>query len=189
MEKGKLIIFSAPSGAGKTTIVKHLIEKGFDVEFSISACNRKARKNEEHGKDYYFLTSEDFKEKIKNNEFVEWEEVYNNQFYGTLHSELERIWKKGKHAIFDIDVKGGVKLKKQFGKQAFSVFVMPPSVEELAKRLKQRDSDSEEQIKKRIAKANEEMTYAKNFDYVLINKELDIAKNEIEKVITNFLDL
>lgn len=184
----KLIVFSAPSGAGKTTIVKHLMSKNDNLNFSISACNRNARNNELHAKDYYFLTTDEFKEKIENNEFVEWEEVYENQFYGTLYSELERIWANGKCVLFDIDVKGGLNIKKQFDEQVLSIFVMPPSVEELENRLRDRGTDSDEQIAKRIAKANEEINYAKHFDYVLINDDLDTAKNEIEKVVLEFLN-
>ncbi len=188
MQQGKIIVFSAPSGAGKTTIVKHLMAKDFGLEFSISACNRSPRKNEVDGKDYYFLSTEDFKSKIANNEFIEWEEVYNDQFYGTLHSELDRIWQKNKCAVFDIDVKGGVNIKKQFGQKVLSVFVMPPSIEELQNRLQNRNTDSAEQIAKRIAKAKEEIEYSEQFDYVLINDNLDKAKEEAEKVLSKFLN-
>jgi guanylate kinase len=125
---GKLIIFSAPSGSGKTTIVKHLLHKPFNLEFSISACNREPRKNETHGQDYYFLSTADFKQKIKNNDFIEWEEVYTDRFYGTLKSEIDRIWQKGNNVLFDVDVVGGVNIKKQFGDKALSIFVKPPSV-------------------------------------------------------------
>ncbi len=188
MNNGKLIVFSAPSGAGKTTIVKHLMAQDLDLEFSISACNRSPRNNEQHGKDYYFLSTEDFKKKIENNEFVEWEEVYDNQFYGTLNSELERIWAKGKHVVFDIDVKGGINIKKQFTDQVLSIFVMPPSVEELKRRLEGRNTDSEEQIKKRLAKAQKEIEYAKQFDYILINDKLETAKTEAEQKLRSFLE-
>jgi guanylate kinase len=185
--EGKLIIFSAPSGAGKTTIVKHLLQKGFNLEFSISACNRQPRNNEVHEKDYYFLTTEDFKQKIENNEFVEWEEVYNGRYYGTLRSEVNRIWDKGKNVLFDVDVVGGVNIKKQFGNKALSVFVMPPSVDELRKRLTNRNTDSEEDIEKRVAKAEKEMQYAKYFDKVILNDNLERAKQEAENILNNFL--
>lgn len=184
---GKLIIFSAPSGSGKTTIVKHLLEKGFNLEFSISACNRPPRGQEVHGKDYYFLSTDDFKEKIKNNQFIEWEEVYEGRYYGTLKSEVERIWQKGNVVLFDVDVVGGVNIKKQFGEKALSVFVMPPSIEELEKRLKGRATDSEEEIQKRIAKAEEEIAYARHFDYTILNDNLDKAKQESESLLDNFL--
>lgn len=185
--EGKLIIFSAPSGSGKTTIVKHLLDKGFKLEFSISACNRSPRGNEKHGKDYYFLETEDFRSKIENNDFVEWEEVYADRFYGTLRSELDRIWKKGNHVLFDVDVKGGINIKKQFGSQALSVFVMPPSVEELENRLKGRGTDSDEEIEKRLAKAQEEITYARQFDHIILNDDLTFAKEEAEQLLTSFL--
>ena len=185
--EGKLIIFSAPSGAGKTTIVKHLLQKGFNLEFSTSACNRQPRNNEVHEKDYYFLTTEDFKQKIENNEFVEWEEVYNGRYYGTLRSEVNRIWDKGKNVLFDVDVVGGVNIKKQFGNKALSVFVMPPSVDELRKRLTNRNTDSEEDIEKRVAKAEKEMQYAKYFDKVILNDNLERAKQEAENILNNFL--
>lgn len=186
--QGKLIIFSAPSGSGKTTIVKHLLEKGFNLEFSISACNRKPRGQEVHGKDYYFLSTEEFKTSIDKDEFVEWEEVYTDRFYGTLQSELKRIWEKGNHVLFDVDVKGGVNIKKKFGDDALSVFVMPPSIKELAKRLKGRGTDSDEEIEKRLAKAQEEITYSKKFDFVILNDDLENAKQEAEEILTEFLN-
>ncbi len=184
---GKLIIFSAPSGSGKTTIVKHILDKGFNLEFSISACNRTPRGTEVNGKDYYFLETEDFRNKITNNDFVEWEEVYNDRFYGTLRSELDRIWQKGNHVLFDVDVKGGVNIKKQFGDKALSVFVMPPSVDELRNRLKGRATDSEEEIEKRIAKAEEEITYARLFDHIILNDDLEFAQQEAEQLLIEFL--
>lgn len=184
---GKLVIFSAPSGSGKTTIVKHLLDKGFNLEFSISACNRKPRGTEVHGKDYYFLETKEFKNKIKKNEFVEWEEVYNDRFYGTLRSELDRIWRKGNHVLFDVDVKGGVNIKKQFGEQALSVFIMPPSIEELENRLKGRATDSAEEIERRVAKAEEEIAYAKQFDHVILNDKLEFSTVEAENLLENFL--
>ena len=187
-QKGKMVIFSAPSGAGKTTIVKRLLKHNPDLEFSISACTRGKRMKELDGKDYYFLTVNDFKEKIRNNDFIEWEEVYPDHFYGTLKSEVYRIWEKGKHVIFDVDVVGGLNIKKQFSTQALSLFVEPPSIEELKKRLINRSSDNKENIQKRVAKAEQEMTYAKQFDIVIINENLDIATDEVITVVTRFLD-
>ncbi len=185
--KGKLVIFSAPSGSGKTTIVKHLIQKGFPLEFSISACNRNPRGEEKHGVDYYFLSSDDFKKRIKNNEFIEWEEVYEGRYYGTLNSEIDRIWKNGNHVIFDVDVKGGVNIKNKFGNNAISIFIQPPSISELRNRLTGRGTDNANDIETRLNKAEEEMTYAKHFDYVVINDNLDNAKAETEKLLNTFL--
>lgn len=186
--EGKLFIFSAPSGSGKTTIVRNLLEKDLDLEFSISATCRPKRENEVHANDYHFLSVEDFKEKIDNNEFVEWEEVYANRFYGTLKSELERIWAKGKHVIFDVDVVGGVNIKKQYSKNSLSIFVMPPNVDELAKRLNLRSTDSSEDIEVRLNKAKEELAYADQFDVVVINDDLEKAINESEKLIKDFIN-
>ncbi|WP_372933661.1 guanylate kinase [Mariniphaga sediminis] len=185
--KGKLIIFSAPSGAGKTTIVKHLLQQDFGLEFSVSATSRQPRPTEVHGKDYYFLSENDFREKIKNNEFLEWEEVYSGTFYGTLKSEVERIRQKGKNVIFDVDVVGGVNIKKYYGEEALAVFVQPPSVEELRKRLQNRSTEPEEKINMRVAKAEKELTFAKQFDMILINDELTETLKEAEKMITGFL--
>lgn len=185
--KGKLIIFSAPSGAGKTTIVKHLLNSGLPIEFSISACSRKPRTGEIHGKDYYFLSENDFKEKIEKQEFIEWEEVYAGNYYGTLKSELERIWQNGNHVLFDIDVKGGVNLKKKFGKNALSVFVMPPSVEELERRLINRSTDDAETIKKRVDKAVYELKFSDQFDVVIINDNLQEAQNKAYKLLSDFI--
>ena len=151
--KGKLIIFSAPSGAGKTTIVHHLLNKIPKLEFSVSACSRLMRKDETHGVDYYFISVDDFKKKIENEEFVEWEEVYKDNFYGTLKTEIERILKKGHHIIFDMDVVGGLNLKKQYGDQALAIFVMPPSIQHLEERLKMRETETTETIARRIGKA------------------------------------
>lgn len=184
---GKLVIFSAPSGAGKTTIVKLLLEKGLALEFSISATTRERRPNEEYGKDYYFLSVEDFKSKIEKNEFVEWEEVYTNNFYGTLEEEIERIWAQGKHVIFDVDVDGGINLKKTFGDRALAVFVKPPSLEALRERLTGRDTETEESIERRMAKAPLELEKAKDFDYVLLNDNLDRAVVHIEEKVRDFL--
>jgi guanylate kinase len=185
--KGKLIIFSAPSGAGKTTIVRHLLGKNFDLEFSISATSREARHTETHGKDYYFLSTEDFINKVENDEFLEWEEVYKGTSYGTLKSEVERIRNSGKHVIFDVDVVGGLNIKKYYGDEALAVFVQPPSVEELRARLKARSTESEEKIAMRIAKAEHELSFASKFDVVIVNDELEKAFAEAEKVIADFL--
>jgi guanylate kinase len=184
---GKLIIFSAPSGSGKTTIVKHLLKKGFNLEFSISACNRPPRGQEIHKKDYYFLSTDDFKERISRNEFIEWEEVYTDRFYGTLKSEVERIWKKGNHVLFDVDVVGGINIKKQFGDKALAVFVMPPSIDVLRERLTGRATDNEEEIEKRLAKAEEELRYARQFDHIILNDDLVLAQEEAENILTTFL--
>jgi len=185
---GKLIIFSAPSGAGKTTIVRHLLHQNFNLEFSVSACSRQKREKETDGKDYYFLTVEEFKEKIKNNEFIEWEEVYKDQFYGTLKSEINRIREKGKHVIFDVDVVGGLNLKNQYKDQALAIFILPPSRKELEKRLNKRLTDNSESIKHRIAKAEKEMKYAEKFDKIIINKNLNQAYKEAIRVVKNFIN-
>jgi len=188
MGKGKLVIFSAPSGAGKTTIVKHLLEQDFGFEFSISATTRQKRKGETHGKDYYFLTVNDFEQRIKNNEFLEWEEVYSGSYYGTLKSEVERIREKGKHVLFDVDVVGGINIKKYYGNDALAVFIKPPSVEELKKRLINRSTDSPEVIAKRVEKASHELTYAPNFDVIIVNDNLETAFKETEEKVRAFLD-
>lgn len=188
MKKGKLIIFSAPSGAGKTTLVRHLLNSRSDLAFSISCCTRPKRDGEIDGEDYYFLDVYDFKQKVNNNEFAEWEEVYENQFYGTLKSEIQRIWNEGNHVLFDIDVKGGLNLKKQFGKDALAVFVKPPSVEELKKRLINRNTDSADKLKIRLAKANEELSYAPEFDEILVNDDLSKAKSYVEELISRFIN-
>ena len=184
---GKLIIFSAPSGAGKTTIVRHLLKQDLGLEFSVSACNRPKREGEIHGKDYYFLTPEEFKNKIKNDEFVEWEEVYEGHFYGTLKSEIERIWAKGKSVIFDVDVTGGLNLKKKYGEKALSVFVMPPSVSHLELRLKTRQTDTLDSIALRVAKAENELKTALQFDAILVNDNLHNALKEAEELVKEFL--
>lgn len=186
---GKLIIFSAPSGAGKTTIVHHVLQKfSRQLEFSISACTRTKRPNEVDGKDYYFIPTEEFKQKIKRNEFVEWEEVYQGQFYGTLKSELDRIWNAGKQVIFDLDVQGGLNLKRKFGRQAFAIFVMPPSIEILELRLRQRQTETPESIAKRVSKAKQELLVADQFDKVLMNETLETACSNAEKLIVEFLN-
>lgn len=183
----KVVIFSAPSGSGKTTLVKHCLEVFPSLEFSISATTREPRGSEGHGKDYYFFSPEEFRQKISEDAFVEYEEVYDNKFYGTLKSEIERIWGSQKVVIFDVDVVGGLNLKKILGEKAMSVFIAPPSVDELEKRLINRDTDSEEVIKTRVNKAQEELEYKNQFDEVLVNDDLDKAKQEIEKLVQNFI--
>lgn len=184
---GKMIIFSAPSGSGKTTIVKSVLEKGLPLQFSVSATSRQPRTGEINGKDYYFLSAEEFRKKISTNDFIEWQEVYTDKFYGTFKSEISRIWDSGNHVIFDVDVLGGINLKKIFGSSALSLFIMPPSVQELEKRLRGRNTDSEEIIKQRIDKAVYELSFAKDFDKVVINDNLEIAKEEVCKIITDFI--
>lgn len=184
---GKLVIFSAPSGSGKTTIVHQLL-KHFDCfEFSISATSRKPRGEEQNGKDYYFLTNEEFKELVAKDEFVEWEEVYQGTCYGTLKREMERIWAKGHIILFDVDVMGGISLKHLFGEDACSVFIMPPSIEELERRLRGRGTDAEEVILKRIAKAEFEISKATEFDHVVINDKLEDAVAEVTNILNDFI--
>jgi len=185
--KGRVIIVSAPSGSGKTSIVKYILKHQPGLEFSISATSRQPRYGERHGVDYYFLTADEFREKIDNNDFVEWEEVYENIFYGTLRSEIKRIWEKGSHIIFDVDVKGGISLKKEFGERAISLFIEPPSIDELRKRLMKRGTDHPKEIEMRINKANEEMADTVSFDEVIINDNLDKACNEAFLVCKGFL--
>ena len=186
--EGKCIIFSAPSGAGKTTIVRYLLEKIKSLKFSISATSRPKREYEVDGHDYYFLSVSDFKNKIHSGEFIEWEEVYTDNYYGTLKSEIENIWKEGKHVIFDVDVIGGIKLKSIFADKALSIFVQPPSITELENRLIGRGSETPETIIKRVGKAEIEMKSAKEFDYILINDTLEVAKKEAGKVVSDFLE-
>lgn len=185
--KGKLVIISAPSGAGKTTIVKHLIEKGLNLEFSVSATTRSPRNSEKNGREYYFISVPEFIVRVKNNEFVEWEEVYKDFYYGTLRSEIERIWAKGKHILFDVDVKGGINLKKTFGHKAISIFIMPPSIKELEKRLRLRGTDDAAGIRVRVAKAKSEMKLADQFDSIVINERLELAENEIYRLVHDFI--
>ena len=184
---GKLVIFSAPSGSGKTTIVRELLKRFDCFEFSISATSRQPRGVEQQGIDYYFLTNEEFKERVARNEFVEWEEVYQGTCYGTLKSEMERIWAKGNIILFDVDVMGGINLKHIFGDDACSIFIMPPSTEELERRLRGRGTDAEEVILKRIAKAEFELSKSSEFDYVVINDKLEDAVNEVTDIITRFI--
>jgi len=186
--QGKLLILSAPSGAGKTTIVRHLLKKFPNLEFSISACSRPKRNLEVDGKDYYFLSVDEFKNRIANNEFIEWEEVYAGSYYGTLKSEIERIWTKNNIVVFDVDVKGGINLKKIFGHSALSIFVMPPSIEALKQRLEHRNTETEESLNKRVGKAAEEMTYANQFDKILVNEILEKSFAEAESLVQNFIE-
>ena len=185
--EGKIVIISAPSGAGKTTIVNYLLEQGLGLEFSISATTREPRGNEKNGTDYYFISKEDFMEKISKGEFVEWEEVYSNQFYGTLNNEMERICSNNKHVLFDVDVKGGLNLKRIFGTRAISIFIMPPSVEELEKRLILRGTDNSSRIKIRVSKAIEEIKLSSDFDIIVINDFLDRAQQEVIAAVRSFL--
>lgn len=187
--QGKLIIFSAPSGAGKTTIVKHLLQQNLNLEFSISATSRGIRHTETNGKDYYFLSSDEFRQKIENDEFLEWEEVYAGTYYGTLKSEVERIRNNGKHVIFDVDVVGGSNIKKYYGNEALAIFIQPPSVEELRNRLVCRSTDAPEVIEKRVAKAEYELTFADKFDVIIVNHELEKAQQQAETVIREFISL
>lgn len=187
--QGKAIIFSAPSGSGKTTIVKHLQETNPNLGFSISACTRDKRgRNEEHGKDYYFLTPEEFKKKIDNNEFIEWEEVYEGNFYGTLKSEIQRIWDEGKHVVFDVDVKGGLNIKNYFKDRALAIFVKVPSLEVLESRLYDRNTDSKASISRRLFKAQFEMSFEDKFDVTLVNEDLDKSLKEAQKLIDDFIN-
>ena len=186
---GKLLIFSAPSGAGKTTIVKNLLEKhGDKIAFSISASTRAPRGEEIDGQDYYFISKEDFLHKIAKQEFIEFEEVYSGTFYGTLKTEMERIWSLGKHVIFDIDVVGGLRLKSKYPDQALAIFVNPPSLEVLKERLTGRGTDSPEKLQERFAKAEHELSYADRFDVVLQNNDLQTACREAERYILDFIN-
>lgn len=185
--EGKLIVFSAPSGAGKTTIVKKLLELGLPLNFSVSATNRLPRENETHGKDYFFLSTEEFKKKILQGDFIEWEEVYPDQYYGSLHSVVDGMLKDGKHVIFDIDVKGGINIKKIFQEKALSIFILPPSIQELENRLKTRGTEDEISFQKRISKAEEEISHASEFDIRVVNEDLEKAVREILSIIQKFI--
>jgi guanylate kinase len=188
--KGKLFVFSAPSGSGKTTIVRHLLkQEKFNLAFSISATSREPRGFETNGEDYYFIDLKEFKTKIKGDEFLEWEEVYRDNFYGTLKTEVARIWALEKHVIFDIDVVGGLRIKKKFPNETLSVFVKPPSVDELKIRLKKRKTESEEKINMRIAKASVELATAPQFDKIIKNYDLDVALKKAEDLMSAFLEL
>ena len=186
--KRKLIIISAPSGAGKSTIVKYLLDRGINLDFSISATTRAPRGAEKDGIDYYFLSADEFRKKIKNGDFVEWEEVYKDQLYGTLKSEIDRIWSHGSHVLFDVDVKGGVNLKNIFKHIAISIFIMPPSINELEKRLIARGTDADLKIKMRVEKAEEELKLADSFDNIVANNNLEEAENEVYRLVTGFID-
>lgn len=187
-KKGKLIVFSAPSGSGKTTIVHHLLkQKELNLDFSVSATSREKRGNEIHEKDYYFISLKKFKKHIEKGDFIEWEEVYKNNYYGTLKKEIKRIWKLGKHVIFDIDVVGGLRIKKEFPEQTLAIFVQPPSIKEMERRLRNRNTDSEEKIKERVEKAEKEMKYAQDFDIILVNDNLEEAKKEAYKIVEKFV--
>ncbi len=188
MTKGKLVIFSAPSGSGKTTLVRYLMQQGLDLAFSISCTSRQPRGSEQHGVDYYFLSPDEFRQRIDNEEFLEYEEVYTDKFYGTLKSEVERLSDEGHTVVFDVDVKGGVNIKKFYGPRALSIFIQPPSIEELSRRLHGRGTDTEEVIQQRLAKAAYELTFAPQFDRVIVNDDLEVAKAETLKVVTDFLE-
>ena len=188
MKKGKLIVFSAPSGSGKTTIVKHLLDKPeLNLAFSISATSRKKRGQEIDGKDYYFISPKKFNKLIKKDKFIEFEEVYKDNFYGTLKKEIKRLRKEGKNVIFDIDVVGGLNIKKHFPKKTLAIFVKPPSIKEMERRLRNRKTDSEEKIKERVAKANHEMQFADKFDVILVNDDLYEAKDKAYQIVKEFL--
>jgi len=186
--EGKLIVFSAPSGSGKTTIVQYLLaQKELNLDFSVSCTSRDPRGDEEHGKNYYFISLKDFKQHIKNKEFLEWEEVYRDNFYGTLKSEVTRIWTNGKNVIFDIDVVGGLRIKKKYPERTLAVFVKPPSIDELKIRLKKRKTESDERINMRIAKASVELATAPQFDYIIENNDLDTALEEAKALVKKFV--
>jgi guanylate kinase len=186
---GKLVIVAGPSGSGKTTIVRHLLGVYPRLAFSISACSRKKRPGEKDGEDYYFLTAEQFKEKIKKGEFLEWEEVYSGSFYGTLRTEVERLWAAGRDVIFDIDVKGALNLKKHFPKESITIFIQPPSVQALEQRLKERNTETPGILAQRISKATEELSYAPQFDASINNDDLPKAFNTAEGIVGKFLGL
>lgn len=185
--RGKYIIVSAPSGAGKTTIVRRLLQAGLNLEFSVSASSRPPRASEINGKDYHFMSIEAFREKISNGELLEWQEVYKDNYYGTLKRVVERIWNRGHHVLFDIDVKGGMKLKKMFPDITLSIFIMPPSIEELGKRLQMRSTETEDNIARRLEKAMTEITFADKFDKIIINDDLETAVGEAIQYVSQFL--
>lgn len=189
MNKGKALIFSAPSGSGKTTIVKHLLNTNPEISFSISACTRDRRgRNEDNGKDYHFMTPEEFKDKIDNNDFIEWEEVYPGNFYGTLKSEIDRIWEEGKHVIFDVDVKGGLSLKEYFKEKALAVFVKVPDLDVLKERLNDRGTETEDSLSQRLFKARFEMSFEEKFDVTLVNEKLELSLEEAQYLYEKFVN-
>lgn len=185
----KMLVFTAPSGAGKTTIVRHLLKSYDNLDFSVSATNRKKREKEVEGKDYYFLSTEAFKTKIAEEEFVEWEEVYDDQFYGTLKSEIDRLWALGKHIVFDIDVRGATNIKNLYKDQCLAIFIKPPSLNVLINRLKKRDTETAASLNKRITRVKREMEYEKTFDKVLVNDLLEVSLKEAELIVEDFLSL
>lgn len=185
--EGKLVIISGPSGTGKTTIVKHLLDSGLNLAFSVSATTRGPRANEKHGTDYYFMSPDEFRDKIDKGEFVEWQEVYKDILYGTLKTEMDRIWSNGCHVLFDVDVKGALNLKKIYGNRAIALFIMPPSIDDLKKRLVSRGSENDDKIRMRVAKAEEEMNLSNQFDTIIVNKILDVAKEETLQMVSSFL--
>ena len=185
---GKLIIISAPSGAGKSTIVRYLMQQDLRLEFSVSATTREPRGDEKHGKEYYFIPVDEFRRRINQGDFIEWQEVYKDQYYGTLKEELERINNNGNNVLFDVDVKGGINLKKIFGTKAISIFLMPPSQRELEKRLLTRGTDNPEKIRMRVKKAREEMKLADHFDYIVINDRLELAEKEVYEIVKRFIE-
>lgn len=187
--KGKFIIVSAPSGAGKTSIVSRLMKAGLGLEFSVSAASRPPRPNEINGRDYFFLSVEEFRDKIRNGELLEWQEVYKDQYYGTLKSEVERIWMAGHHVLFDVDVQGGINLKNMFPDISLSIFIMPPSLEELEKRLRLRSTETEESLQKRLEKAGYEITFSGKFDKTIINDILEDAVQQAIQTVSQFLKL
>lgn len=184
----KAVIISAPSGAGKTTIVRHLLSEFPGLEFSISACSRPKRGKEAEGKDYYFITADQFRDKISRNEFIEWQEVYPGSYYGTLKSEMDRIWSEGKTPIFDVDVSGGINLKKYFGDTALAIFVQPPSVQELENRLRHRGTENEENLQTRLNKVEKELTFSGKFDRIIVNDEFSSASSKVTELVAEFLD-
>lgn len=189
MIEGKLIVFSAPSGSGKTTIVRHLLaQEDLNLDFSVSATSRPPRGDEVEGDNYYFMSTREFKDHIKNDDFLEWEEVYRDNFYGTLKSEVRRIWEKGKHVVFDIDVVGGLDIKHIYPERTLAVFVEPPSIEELKIRLKKRDTENDDRIDMRVAKASIEMATAPQFDFIIVNKKLDEALEEAHRLVKEFIE-
>ena len=188
--KSKIVIVTAPSGAGKTTLVRHLLGiPDLNLAFSVSACTRPMREGEVQGRDYYFMSVDEFRDRIEEDEFVEWEEVYKNRFYGTLKSEMDRLRKQGHHILFDVDVKGGLSLKQRFGEQAYALFVQPPSLEVLRQRLQDRGSDSPEDIEGRINKAALEIKYAGKFDSILVNEDLENTFRQAEALVRSFLEV